>query len=558
MTHSASPALSRLLIPLVASAALAVPPAAPAQSDTLWRYSAPAPIKYTQVDAAGNLIVATDSVLVALQADSGQTVWTYPLHGRTSVFRTVLNAYLLVGYGHSVTALDPVTGDTVWHRGDMPDLSHTSFVTYRDRSSAVVQTKNGFAVLDLRTGRTQWDSTALPVGTAVREYFPLFEHNVMLLLARTPQNDASLIAVTIDSGRVLWRHDSLFLTPPHIKRDRGVEYITDFQVPIMLSDTTLLIYLSTDGPMRLDPRTGVVRWRATALAGVPVGSRADGYPAPRLIDSLVLVATEKQLVALDTSSGRVRWRTAAGFRDRPTWIVARHAGILVGGFGRTKSFLTALDPATGRRSWPADLDCKISATGYFKNDTVYVSDEGVLAAVPLAGGKRNEIATIGFEGNEQPARIDTVEGGGFVLSARQNLLRVGADGRVVYRRYYKAPGASFWAKLGSTALILGLNAASYAATPPGGVAPVITRNPALTARYGRSTQAANYYYIFTESPDSLGQKGFSLVLLDRRDGRELGRLWFDDRSPDYVLDDISATVYVRDSDREIVARRFRL
>lgn len=549
--------MCRLVIPLVASAMLAVPPNASAQSDTLWRYTAPAPIKFTQVDAAGNLVVATESLLVAVHADSGRTVWTHAVRGRTWVFRTVLSAYFLVGYGHTVTALDPATGETVWHRSDLPDLSHTSFVTFRDQVSALLQTKDGFAVLDLRTGMTQWDSTALPTSTVVREYFPLFEHNVMLLLARTPLNNSSLIAVTIDSGRVLWRHDSLFQTPPRFKRERGVESITEYQSPIILSDTTLLIYLSTDGPMRLDPRTGAVRWRASALAGVPVGSRTDGYPAPRLIDSLLLVATQQQLVALDTATGQIGWRTDKDFRDRPTWIVARHARILVGGFGRTKSFLTTLDPATGRRNWPADLNLKTAATAYFKDDTAYVSDGGVFAALPLATGKRSEIAMIGFEGNEQPSSIDTVEGGGFLLAARQNLLRVGSDGRVAYRRYYKAPGASFWAKLGSTALILAANVASYAATPPGGLAPIIVRNPMLSTRYGRASQAVNYYYLFTEAPDSLGQKGFSLVLLDRRDGRELGRLWFDDRSPDYVLDHVSATVYVRDSDREVVARRFR-
>jgi hypothetical protein len=112
-------------------------------------------------------------------------------------------------------------------------------------------------------------------------------------------------------------------------------------------------------------------------------------------------------------------------------------------------------------------------------------------------------------------------------------------------------------QVASTVLIVGLNVASIAVTPPGGYARIITNNPALTRRYAQAKAAENHFYVFTESPDSAGQKGYSLVLLDRRDGRELGRMWFDDRSPHYEIDHPTATVYVRQGDLGVVARRFR-
>jgi outer membrane protein assembly factor BamB len=547
----------RLSPPTAVWAIAAAPqPAHAVQSDTLWRYTAPAEIRFTALDAAGNFVLATDTLVVALHADSGRQAWSLPVGRRPSVFRSAMGAYFLVGHGTSVAAIDPGTGQLVWQRTDLPELSRTAFGTLRDGAHALLQTRNGFAAMDLRTGATLWDSTALPSGTVVREYFRLDDHNLLLLLARTLLSDVSILGVTLDSGRVLWRHDSLFVAKPEFKRDRGVESISDIQTPIILRDTTLLLYLSKDGPMRLDPRSGAVRWRAAELAGTAVGGWAEGYPPARMIDSLVLIATGKQLVALDSATGQVRWHVARNFRDTPTWVFARPAGILVGGFGE-KPFLTALHPGTGARSWPSDLELKTRSAAYIKHDTVYVSNDGVFSATALASGVMRELATIGFEGGEQPARIDTVEGGGFILAARQNLARVSPDGHVVYRRYYKAPGASFWAKLGSTALIVGLNALSYAATPPGGLATIITDNPVLSARYGRATRAVNYYYMFTEAPDSLGQKGFSLVVLDRRDGREMGRMWFDERSPDYRLDHVTGTVYVREGGNEIIARRFR-
>jgi len=56
---------------------------------------------------------------------------------------------------------------------------------------------------------------------------------------------------------------------------------------------------------------------------------------------------------------------------------------------------------------------------------------------------------------------------------------------------------------------------------------------------GRAQVARNYFYGFTESPDSLGQRGFSLVLIDQRD-------------------DVTRTVDVREGTRWIIARRFRI
>lgn len=530
---------------------------APPPSDTLWRYTAPAKIQGTQLDAVGNLVLAMDTLVVALQPDSGTVAWRCRVGGKPAVFRTILGAYFLVGHGGTLTAIDPVTGRTVWQRTDMPDLGRTSLMTSRVDPYALAQSGDRFAVLDMRTGATRWDSKSLPPGTVVREYFRLSEQNLLLMLARTPAGDASMFAATLDSGRVLWRDDSFFRAKPKIKSERGVEYLASgYQYSVLFPDSTLLLYLSEDGPMRIDPRTGSVRWRGAALEGASVPGWQDYYPTARLLDSLVLLPSEKRVVALDATTGSVRWRTARDFRDRPTWLAAGPAGILVAGLGRTKSFLTVLDPRTGAGKGPKPIELEPTAVGLLQRDTVYVSNDGRFSAIPLATGIAEERSTIGFQGGEQPASLDTLESGAFVLFSRQNIARIEADGRVVYRRFYKAPGASFWAKLASSALILGANVASYALAPAGGVAPMIMSNPALSARYGRASKAQDVYYMFTASPDSLDQEGFSLVRVDRRDGRELGRMWFEERSPDYRLDPVTGSVYVLKDDRHVVARRF--
>jgi hypothetical protein len=191
----------------------------------------PDKIWFTHIDVAGNLLVVTKNQVVALHADSGKPIWTLRFDTEARVFRNVLDAYVLFGYGHTLLALDPITGDTVWHRSDLPDLSQTSLFTPRG-THGLVQTESGFAVLDLPSGRTLWDSLALPPHTVVREYFPLRDHNLLVVLARTPRSEIALLGVTLDSGRVRWQHDSLFPSKLEFRRDRrGVEFLSDYQLP---------------------------------------------------------------------------------------------------------------------------------------------------------------------------------------------------------------------------------------------------------------------------------------------------------------------------------------
>ncbi|MDH3497047.1 MAG: PQQ-like beta-propeller repeat protein, partial [Gemmatimonadota bacterium] len=437
---------------------------AAAQSDTLWRHVAPTKIRFLRVDPAGHVLLPTDQEVVALDPDSGTVVWRYPTTARPSVLRATPLGLLLVGHGRQMSALDPVRGDTVWHRTDLPALDRTSFALGREESFAVLQTARGFALLNVETGTTMWDSTALPPGIQVREYFRLSDHNLMLLLARAPRSDVAMLAVTLDSGRVLWQIDSLFRKKPKFEDERGVEYLRNYHVPRVLEDSTLLLYFSEDGPVRLDPVTGTVLWRGDELAGKNVPATDRGYPAARLLDSLVLMPSEKTLVALDVATGRIRWRSPQ-FRDQPTWLVPRREGILVGGIGRDDPFLTLLDPATGAGKWARELKFKLRARAYLLRDTVYVTDDKSFLGVPWASGAPATLAALPFEGGELPARIDTVEGGGLVLYGTQNLMRVGLDGKVAYHRYYKAPGATLLSKL----------------------AGVITSNPVLLARHAQAT-----------------------------------------------------------------------
>ena len=76
------------------------------------------------------------------------------------------------------------------------------------------------------------------------------------------------------------------------------------------------------------------------------------------------------------------------------------------------------------------------------------------------------------------------------------------------------------------------------------------------SRFRDAVEWANYAHVYTKQPDAAGREGFSLVRIDKRDGEEIGRVWIDERRPDYVIDGPSGMVFVKVDDKEIFALRF--
>jgi len=515
---------------LVTLSALLTTSRLPAQSDVIWRYRSPSSVAHTMLDAKGHLVVITESGLTALDPDSGTKVWQYATGGIPRVLRHVSADRLLVGAGRTLAALDLASGDTVWRRTDLPDLDKTWVDTDREDSSAILQTRNGFAVLDLTTGRTAWDSTVLPEGASVREFWRLRSLDLLMLILKTPANPVTMVGVSMDSGVVRWTDTAMFRAGVKFKRVQSVEYAV-VHSPVRLDDSTLVLYFSTEGPIRIDPRTGEVLWRSEALANAAVPTTRDGYPRSRLLDSLLVVPSDKRLVALDVATGQERWRTSGEFPEKPGWLLVGTSALVTGNFGTGKPYIAVIG-SDGVRRRPDDWRLKAGARGRLLKDTVYLTNDDQLFALPLDTGLERKLGPIGFKGDEKPLDIDSLSDGGLLLLGRQNIVRVNLDGTVVYRRYYPAPEASFWEEF--SAMAGGVNAPSHA----------------------WSAKAQRYFYVFTTKADTAGKKGFSLVVLDRGDGTEKGRMWFDERNPTWLLDPVNGTVYEVEDKKEVVARRF--
>jgi hypothetical protein len=80
--------------------------------------------------------------------------------------------------------------------------------------------------------------------------------------------------------------------------------------------------------------------------------------------------------------------------------------------------------------------------------------------------------------------------------------------------------------------------------------------PVADPRYARALWAQRFVYILTGAKDSTGTKGFSVVQLDKTTGAEAGRIWVNDRSPDYRIDPAGGMLYLFTDERTVEALRF--
>lgn len=508
---------------LVSFGALLLGPALHAQSDTIWQRTLPWKPAYTLLDPKGHLLVVTDSGVLALDPDSGVTVWQFSTAGRLAALRLLSDSTILIGAQQQMALLDLATGDTLWRRTGLPDLTRAGIAAKWGDSTGVVRTPEGIVVIDLSSGGVLWDSTALP-SVQVRGLLKLWAPDLFLVLARTRATESALMGVERRTGAVVWTDSSLFAARVPYRKDDGVEYVS-VRAPITLPDTTIVMYFTSEGPIRLDPRSGEVIWRSEALRGLDVPSAREEMPATQLLDSLLIVPAGDRVVALDVATGRQLWATQIPFPDKVELLAARNAGIVVGNVNGRVPYLAILGPDGARRR-PGDWLIDDYARARIVDETVFVAARKHLYALPLATGRESDLASLGFEGRDVPWRIDTIPGGGLVVMGWQNLVGFSRTGTVLYRRYYPAPKGTF----------LG----------------ILMGDPRYNAWAAKSP---DYFYIFTGKPDSAGRQGPSLVVLDKASGRELDRMWFKDRDPGFRINYKSGTVFRVDG-MAITARRF--
>ena len=496
-----------------------------AQSTPLWRYTATAPISFVRVTPVGSVVVATADGLVGLDAESGLVQWK---------------------------------------RDDLKSLEPPSYGAIGRSPFATVRVGGQVELIDLVNGATKW---RMPPPGDVQPYLPIPERGLFLAYGSNDSLKPVLVAADLATGDVRWEHVQPFHKPPE---SGGPDYI-GLQPAVWVSDSTFILYVSKDGPVLVHAGTGEWLWRADSLQGKkpPAPGRpvknllglGRGHGTMLLVDSVVYVPFERRLQAIRTRDGMPLWAEPPGFPTPITQLEVTPRGIaLRGDTGNTgKSWLDVIDPATGASRWRRQVKGLKHVTPFtVSGGRLYVATDQKLLAVSLDDGKATEVRQLAFEGGDEPYQIEP-RGSGLLLIGRQNVLLLDSTGAERYHTYHPAPGRSTLGKVALAAVGVLAVAADVAgsilnANDPGSP-PIYDPSfsfPKIGERYAASQQARDYVYSVAEEEDSTGHKRPVFLRIHKDDGRVVRRVWLEEKQPEFELDRITGTLYVRDG-REVLA-----
>jgi outer membrane protein assembly factor BamB len=433
---------------------------------------------------------------------------------------------LLVATGTSLAGLDPTTGRTLWTRTDLADLKWATVDFVGRTGYGVVTRGDTMEVLDLRSGQKRWDTRALSF-TAARGWLPLGgPDTAILMLGRTAESPATLSAVELATGKVRWRQDHLFGIEPKVFRTSGVPYLLGHQDPLSDSDSTLILYISPEGPLRLDARSGALLWRSSDVHSDKVPAPRDGYAWMRERRGVIFVPTEKQVAALRVADGHPAWDAPHAFKSQVIDMGWTPRGLLV----RGDEWIDLLDPTTGKSLWHAPVEVKHSTRMVIRGDTIYIRADKKLLAIQVTDGSVRTLATLKFEQGEEPGGF-AVFPEGIVLNSWHHVTQFDRQGLQRNHGFYPSPKENFGEALSGAATGIG------------------ARRP-VTMWGGQDI------YFFTGAPNDRQVQGFSLVKFDPAAWREDGRIWFAKRVPDYLIEWSSGMAYHEPGSRELIGLTF--
>ncbi len=427
---------------------------------------------------------------------------------------------LILANKAELVGIDPATGTVTWSRKDLPDVKGTALDLVGTTGMGIVTLGDTMQAIDLRTGEKRWDTGTLSFAAARGWLSSPNVDTAIIMLGNTARGASTLMAVDVLTGKVRWRQDSAFTVEPKVFSTKGVHYLFGNQSPLADTDTTLVLYLSTDGPVRLDARTGGVLWRGTALKSAKLPTRADGYAGVVQRRGVLFVPSGDSMLALRSSDGSTLW-SAARFKDKVLRTVATPHGLLV----RGDEWFNLLDPETGHPVWRAPLELKNTTWDVLRGDTDYVVSDKRVVAIDIRDGSVRTIAEVDFKEREKPTGL-TVWKEGIILNSWHNLALVDRKGTVRYQREYPSPKMSFGELMN----------------------PMVTDIMRPTTRW-----VGGSIFFFTSVADSQGHGGFSAVEVNPANGQEMGRLWFKGRVPLYLLDATTSAAYFRRDDQTLDA-----
>ena len=280
----------------VAAALLLVSPLSAQQP--LWTYQSPKDIEFRQLTPLGSLLLSTDGGL---------------------------------------TALDPTSGRVLWQREDLGKVKEANFDVVPGSPFAVVSqggVKGRFEVISLETGAKLWDSKALPI--VFSQGMLAFPRDEMFFSVGNG-GKTDYLGLDMKSGDVRWAQDKFFAKTPTVWPVKGSGgmvkrmSVEGHQGPLFDSDETAILWISEEGPARLNVKTGQKLWVATALKGFDAPATKTGFAEMQLENGVVYAPFEQKLAAFRAADGSMVWSKPAEFKSGIGQMDVTPQGIVVRG-----------------------------------------------------------------------------------------------------------------------------------------------------------------------------------------------------------------------------------
>jgi outer membrane protein assembly factor BamB len=336
-----------------------------------------------------------NGTLYAIQAQSGNVLWTFHTESPLMTNPLVIHGSVIVGEGNQISyvaddgrtqvgtsenaiiALDASSGRERWRvqlaGTGMPTPALVDGVLVEHDGSGEVtgiDASNGHVLYKTHIGGAASMVSLLPVG---RHRF-----------VTTSVSPNSVWEIDGRSGKVIWQHgfdasaSGMSDCPP---AGDGVRIFCDYAAPGPGSDRAHVGAPATERLFALDAKTGALLWdRAYANGALPEWNEA---AIPLVYRRILYVGSSlaPQIAALDPSSGRTLWKTSVNGVVKGG--LCGHGGAIY--FGDYAGYLWALDAHSGRVIGVKNMHTSFNVgSPLIAGHTLIVgTNTGELLAVPL-------------------------------------------------------------------------------------------------------------------------------------------------------------------------------
>ena len=296
--------------------------------------------------------------VVALDATTGEELWTHPMAGRTVRGTLAGSPEAVCGLADdgTVFALDPTNGQVLWEQANLvPDPPWRELLSSSPVLSdgvLVAGTGYGLAAYDARGGTLLWQQSIVPTGGRRWTHDPspaIAGGNVLLPWL-------SVHALSRESGEAQWESaDQGAITfTPTVAVGRVITVRPD-------PEERTRYYLQA-----LDSATGEALWR------VPLTTKQRGiYTSPVATEQRVYAFEDRSLYAVELQTGQVMWQMPLTEAEPVTGSAAMSGDYLL--YAHSNGRLNAVNVLTQQIDWSYDLGTRVDSSPAVSGNALYVT-----------------------------------------------------------------------------------------------------------------------------------------------------------------------------------------